>query len=83
MMSNFDNMLKPIHDHVAGHHKLASSSRDQGMVINELLNHAQVFTENQNRSHHYFKLLTTIFMELNKKRLENWIKDNIQILKQD
>lgn len=78
--SNFDeNVLKPTHEHVAGHHKRASATKDQAMVVNELLNHSCVFSES-NRTHRYFKQFTTkgsIFMKVHRKSLEKWITDNI------
>ena len=78
--SNFDeNVLKPTNKHLAGHHKCASDSRDQEMIISELLNHACVFSETA-RSHRQFKSFnnkSSIFMKVNNKTFEKWIKDNI------
>ena len=79
--ANFDqNVLKPTKHHTAGHHRYASAKKDQNKIINELLNHACIFTESQNRSHRYFKTFTTkgsIFMKVNKKSIEKWVQDNI------
>lgn len=79
--TNFDkSVLKPSNDHVPGHHKYAAATKDQSMVINELLNHACVFTESPKRSHQHFKTFTTkgsIFSKVNKKTLQKWIQDNI------
>ena len=81
VMANFDkNILKPTNDHIAGRHKYASVTRDQNMIVNELLNHACVFNESQKRTHRYFRTFLTkgsIFMKVNKKTLEKWITDNI------
>lgn len=79
--SNFDeNLLTPTNDHVAGRHRLASVTRDQDMVVNELLNHACVFNESHQRTHRHFRMFITkgsIFMNIDKKSLEKWITDNI------
>ena len=79
--ANFDkDVLRPTHDHKAGHHKYAPASKDLDTLINELLNHACVFDESQSRSHQHFKALTTkgsIFMNVNKKNMEKWMQDNI------
>ena len=79
--SNFDeNVLKPTNKHLAGQHKRASVFKDQQIIINELLNHARVFLETATRSHCHFKAFSTkasIFMKVNNKTFEKWIKDNI------
>ena len=80
--SNFnENVLKPTNKHLAGQHKCASVFKDQQIIINELLNHASVFSETTTRSHCHYKVFSTkasIFMKVNNKTFEKWIKTTFQ-----
>ena len=82
VMSNFDqNVLKTGKDGI-GHHKRAAADKDRDMIVNELLNRADVFTETENRFHRHFKNMTnkgSIFMNVNRKTLEKWIKENVVV----
>ena len=82
VMSNFDqNVLKTGNDGI-GHHKQAAADKDRDMIVNELLNRADVFTETENRFHHHFKNMTnkgSIFVNVNRKTLEKWIKENVVV----
>ena len=82
VMSNFDqNVLKTGNDGI-GHHKRAAADKDRDMIVNELLNRADVFAETENRFHRHFKNMTnkgSIFMNVNRKTLEKWIKENVVV----
>ena len=81
VLSNFDKNVLKSTDSI-GYHKRASAKKGQDLIIKELLNRAYVFTEAENRSHRYFKPMTkegSIFMKVNKKKLEKWIKENVTV----
>lgn len=59
VLENFDDSV--ITQKQSGRHKIASSERDQRMVINELILNAKVFDESLGRFHSYFPKFRPIF----------------------
>ena len=78
--SNFDRDVLTLSNN--GHHKVASAKKDNSTVINELLNHARMFEETENRHLYYFKNFCkkgSLFMKVSKKQITKWIQDNVHV----
>lgn len=76
LTKKFDEDLKSYTS--SGYHKVASVAKDQQIILSELLHRAYVFNEQAGREHQNFKdMLPSIFLKVNRKKLESWIKDHI------
>ena len=64
----------------SGNHYVASMSKDKRIVIEQLLD-KDVFAHVDNRKHSCFgSIRRNIMSKINKKTLDNWMKDQLQIL---
>lgn len=76
---NFDKQV--LGDQVShGHHQVAEYGKDKKLILNELLNQAHTFNEQEGRVHTHFKHLIkkqSIFMNVNMKDFKSWINKRV------